>query len=192
MYEEVKNVEDSAIIDLYFARSENAIKETATKYGKMLMSVSVRILRSMEDAEEALSDTYMKTWNSIPPTRPNILSAFLTKIIRNVSRDKLDAMHADKRGAGMIPALLDELEECIADNRLPVPGEGMELREILNSFLENEKPESRKIFVRRYFFGSDVKEIAEFYGIGESKVKMSLARSRERLKVCLEEEGVTV
>jgi RNA polymerase sigma-70 factor (ECF subfamily) len=156
------------------------------------MSVSMRILRNTEDADEAVSDTYMKTWNSIPPTRPNVLSAFLTKIVRNVSLDKLDSMNAAKRGAGEIPAVLDELEECIADSRIPVPGEGMELREILNSFLEKEKPEARKIFVRRYFFGSEVKEIAEIYGIGESKVKMSLARSRERLKACLEEEGVTV
>ena len=185
-------MEDSAIIDLYFARSESAISETQTKYGRMLMSVSMRILRNTEDADEAVSDTYMKTWNSIPPTRPNVLSSFLTKIVRNVSLDKLDSMNAAKRGAGEIPAVLDELEECIADSRIPVPGEGMELREILNSFLEKEKPEARKIFVRRYFFGSEVKEIAEIYGIGESKVKMSLARSRERLKACLEEEGVTV
>ena len=189
---EGSNVEDSAIIDLYFARSESAISETQTKYGRMLMSVSMRILRNTEDADEAVSDTYMKTWNSIPPTRPNVFSAFLTKIVRNVSLDKLDSMNAAKRGAGEIPAVLDELEECIADSRIPVPGEGMELREILNSFLEKEKPEARKIFVRRYFFGSEVKEIAEIYGIGESKVKMSLARSRERLKACLEEEGVTV
>ena len=185
-------MEDSAIIDLFFARSEQAIKETAEKYGRMLMSVSMRILRSKEDADECVSDTYMKAWNSIPPTRPNVFSAFLTKITRNVSLDKYDAMHAEKRGAGEIAAVLDELEECIADPSMPVPGEGMELREIINAFLEKEKPESRKIFVRRYFFGSDVKEIAEFYGIGESKVKMSLVRSRERLKACLQEEGVTV
>lgn len=189
---EGSDVEDSAIIDLYFARSESAISETQTKYGRMLMSVSMRILRNTEDADEAVNDTYMKTWNSIPPTRPNIFSAFLTKIVRNVSLDKLDSANAAKRGAGEIPAVLDELEECIADSRIPMPGEGMELKEILNAFLEKEKPEARKIFVRRYFFGSDIKEIAEIYGIGESKVKMSLARSRERLKACLEEEGVTV
>jgi RNA polymerase sigma-70 factor (ECF subfamily) len=189
---EGSDVEDSAIIDLYFARSESAISETQTKYGRMLMSVSMRILRNTEDADEAVNDTYMKTWNSIPPTRPNIFSAFLTKIVRNVSLDRLDSANAAKRGAGEIPAVLDELEECIADSRIPVPGEGMELKEILNAFLEKEKPEARKIFVRRYFFGSDIKEIAEIYGIGESKVKMSLSRSRERLKACLEEEGVTV
>ncbi len=185
-------MEDSAIIELFFARNEEAIKETASKYGRMLKSVALRILRNMEDAEESVSDTYMKTWNSIPPTRPNVFSAFLTRITRNISLDMLDREHAEKRGAGEIPALLDELEECIADNRIPVPGEGMELREILNAFLEGEKPEARKIFVRRYFFGSEVKEIAEFYGLGESKVKMTLARSRERLRKCLEEEGVTV
>ncbi len=189
---EGSNVEDSAIIDLYFARSESAITETGNKYGRMLTSVSLRILRNLEDAEEAVSDTYMKTWNSIPPTRPGVLSAFLTKIVRNTSLDKLDSMNAAKRGAGEIPVLLDELEECISDSRIPVPGEGMELREILNSFLEKEKPEARKIFVRRYFFGSEIREIAETYGIGESKVKMTLARTRERLKACLEEEGVTI
>ncbi len=185
-------MEDSAIIDLFFARSEKAISETSAKYGKMLMSVSLRILKSVEDAEEALSDTLMKTWNSIPPTRPDVLSAFLTKIIRNVSLDKWNLLHADKRGAGAVPAILDELEECIADSRIPVPGEGMELKEILDAFLEKEKPEARKIFVRRYFFGSEVKEIADLYGIGESKVKMTLARMRERLRKRLEEEGVTI
>ena len=185
-------MEDLEIIDLYFARSENAITETASKYGRMLMSVTMRILRSTEDAEECVSDTYMKTWNSIPPTRPSVFSAFLTKIARNTSLDRLDLNNAEKRGAGEIPAILEELEECISDTRIPIPGEGLEIREILNAFLESEKPESRKIFVRRYFFGSEVKEIAEFYDMGESKVKMSLARSRERLKMRLSEEGVIV
>jgi len=185
-------VEDYQIIDLYFARSENAITETASKYGRMLRAVTMRILRNQEDADECVSDTYMKTWNTIPPTRPDVFSAFLTKIARNTSLDRLDSNNAEKRGAGEIPAILDELEECISDPRIPVPGEGIEVREVINAFLESEKPEARKIFVRRFFFGSDVKEIAEFYDLGESKVKMSLARSRERLKARLEKEGVTV
>ncbi len=185
-------MEDYQIIDLYFARSENAIAETASKYGRMLISVAMRILRNQEDADECVSDTYMKTWNTIPPTRPDVFSAFLTKITRNTSLDRLDSNNAEKRGAGEIPAILDELEECISDSRIPIPGEGMEVREVINAFLEKEKPEARKIFVRRYFFGSEVKEIAELYGIGESKVKMTLARSRERLKACLEEEGVAI
>ena len=185
-------MKDEEIIELYFKRNERAIEETDIKYGRYCQTIAGNILWDEQDIEECIDDTYMKMWHRIPPTRPIILRAFVGKIVREIALNMYKASKAKKRGEGVVSELLDELEECISDNRIPVPGEGIEVREVINAFLESEKPEARKIFVRRYFFGCDVKEIAEFYDIGESKVKMTLARSRERLRKCLEEEGVTV
>lgn len=183
-------MEDEAIIDLYFARAERAIAETRDKYGRLLRSVAYGILRSMEDAEECESDTYFKTWKEIPPTRPNVFSAFLTKITRNLSLDRYDKLHAEKRGGGEVPMLLDELAECVPDrgnvtDRL----EAAELTGVINGFLEKIKPDARIIFMRRYWYGDTVQEIAEKCGFGTSKVKMSLARSRKGLKKLLEDKG---
>ena len=167
-------MEDSTIIDLYFARNEDAIVQTKTKYGRMLNSISMRILHSLEDADECENDTYLKTWNVIPPQKPDIFSAFLSRIVRNLSLDRYDMMHADKRGNAQVGVMLDELAE------------------ILNRFLSEQKELTRKMFIRRYYFGYNVSEIAEKYGVSESKVKMTLLRVRGKLKDYLEKEGVTV
>ena len=108
-------MEDQLIIDMYFARDEQAIACTRDKYGRLLRSIAYGILKSHEDSEECENDTYLKTWNVIPPTRPAALQAFLAKITRNLSLDRYDQMHAAKRGAGEIPLMIEELEECIAD-----------------------------------------------------------------------------
>lgn len=192
MEKSMQNMEDQQIIGLYFDRNEQAITATKTKYGRLLISISMRILHSMEDADECENDTYMRTWNAIPPQIPDVFSAFLSKIVRNLSLDRYDQMTADKRGGGETAVILDELEECVADEYAKVPGEESGLKECLNAFLETENTDARKIFVRRYFFGYSVKEIAERYDITESKTKMSLMRSRNRLKEYLEKEGVTV
>ena len=110
-------MEDQAIINLYFSRSENAVRETKAKYGRMLLSIAFGILKIQEDAEECENDTYLKTWYSIPPARPDVFSAFLSRIARNLSLDRFEYLHALKRGSGEIPLLLDELEECIIDGR---------------------------------------------------------------------------
>ena len=183
-------MDDQIIINLYFERSGNAIVETKIKYGQMLRGIALGILKSMSDAEECENDTYMKTWDSIPPTRPNIFSAFLSKIIRNQSLDRYDYIHTEKRGNGAIPLLLDELSECIPDgNNTTEHAEEEELKEIINAFLGSLKADARNIFMRRYWFGDSVQEIASYSCFGISKIKMSLMRSRKELKAVLEKEG---
>ena len=164
-------MEDQKIIALYIQRAETAISETKNKYSRLLLSISYGILKIMADAEECENDTYLKTWNAIPPKQPENLPAFLSKIVRNLSLDRYDSLHAEKRGGGEVPVVLEELSE------------------LMDSFLHTLKPESRNIFMRRYWFMDSVSEIAEESGFGLSKVKMSLSRTREQLKLFLEQEG---
>ncbi|WP_296836079.1 RNA polymerase sigma factor [Butyrivibrio sp.] len=185
-------MEDSAIIDLYFARNEDAIVNTKAKYGRLLQSISMRILHSVEDADECENDTYLKTWNAIPPQRPDVLSAFLSRIVRNLSLDRYDMMHADKRGNAQVGVLLDELAEVIADDKAKNTEESRELGQILNNFLSEQKELNRKMFIRRYYFGYSIAEIADKYELSESNVKMTLLRIRGKLKDYLEKEGVTI
>ena len=185
------SMEDSRIIDLYWERSQDAVAETRNKYGRLIFSIAMKILRAQEDSEECENDTYLRAWNSMPPHRPDILSAFLGKITRNLALDRYEREHAQKRGGSQIPLILEELEEC-----LPVEGGGsglsLEMRDILNRFLEGQTEIARKIFVRRYWFGDSVKEIAQRYDLGESRVKMTLLRSRNSLRDLLETEGVSI
>ena len=108
-------MDDLQIIELYFARDEQAIKETDSKYGKLCHSIAYNILNNREDSEECVNDTWLKTWDMIPPTRPQCFRLFLAKIVRNLSFNKYKAKHTDKRGNGEISLILDELEECIAE-----------------------------------------------------------------------------
>lgn len=185
-------MEDQIIIDMYFARDEQAIVCTRDKYGRLLRSIAYGILKSHEDSEECENDTYLKTWNIIPPTRPSAFQAFLAKITRNLSLDRYDSLHAAKRGGGEVPLMIDELEECIPDQIMASTddeSDNTELKRILDKFLEELSVDSRKMFMRRYFFGDSVNEIADMYGFGKSKVKMSLSRSRDSLRDLLVKEG---
>lgn len=187
-------MDDQAIIDLYFSRSEHAIDETQSKYGRMLRSLSYGILRSWQDAEECENDTYLKAWNAMPPTRPRVLSSFLSKITRNLSLDRCDEIHALKRGAGEVPVLLDELSECIPDTSGGAEEslEAQELTDLINRYLGSMKSDARNIFMRRYWYGDSIREIADRSGYSLSKIKMSLSRSRKGLKALLEKEGRAV
>ncbi len=184
-------MEEQQIIDLYFARSEQAIAETDRKYGKYCRQVAYNILYSHPDSEECVNDTYLKTWNAIPPKRPNLLKVFLGKITRNLALDRWDWNHATKRGGGELAVSLEELGECV-----PSPTgteeiiENKELIRVLNTFLGKLPAESRKVFLRRYWNLSPIKEIAAYYGLSESKVKMLLMRTRNALKDYLEQEGI--
>ncbi len=188
--EVVKSMEDVRIIELYWARSQEAIIQTKTKYGRLIFSIAMRILRIAEDAYECENDTYLKAWDSMPPQKPDHLSAYLGKITRNLSLDRYEREHAKKRGGFSMSLILDELEECIPS------GEGgelpLEMRDLLNRFLEGQTERARVLFVRRYWFGDSVKEIAGRYDLGESLVKMTLLRTRNALKMFLEKEGVSV
>lgn len=184
-------MDDKQILDLYWARAENAISETADKYGKYCHFIAYSILRNEEDSEECVSDTYMKAWGSIPPQRPEKLSAFLGKITRNLSLDRLRRHTARKRGCGQAALVLEELQECVpaADNVEQIVDD-LALTEALDRFLASLPADTRKVFMRRYWYLCSVKEIAADFGISESKVKMLLLRSRNKLKGLLEREGI--
>lgn len=184
-------MEDTKIIELYWARNEDAIRETDTAYGRKLNSLANRILRSREDAEESVNDTYLRTWEAIPPQWPQYFFAFLAAICRHLSLNKLDWKAAAKRNAEVV-TLTEEMAMCIPDTRGERELTGKEIGRVLNAFLENLPKESRLIFLRRYWYVDTIAEIAQRYGITESKVKMQLSRTRAKLSAYLEEEGICV
>ena len=184
-------MEDEKIIALYFARNEQAVQETDAAYGRKLYVLSNHILNNREDAEESVSDTYMETWKSIPPKHPKYFYAFLAAICRHVSFDRLDWRMAAKRNAEVV-SLTQEMENCIPAQCQDSELDRMELRRILNAFLEDLSKENRLIFLRRYLYLDTVAEIAARYGISESKVKTRLYRTRAKLHTYLAKEGIPV
>lgn len=182
---------DEKILDLYFSRKEEAIAETAAAYGRSLMTLSNRILENFQDAEESVSDTYLKTWDTVPPQRPGHFFGYLAKLCRNFALGRLDWRNAAKRGAPVV-SLTEEMEACIPDESRERQIEGRELGRILNRFLESLPREARMIFLRRYWFADSITEIAERYSITESKVKTTLHRTRSRLRNYLAQEGIMV
>ncbi len=184
-------MEDAKIIDLFFARNEDAIVETDAAYGRKLHVLSNRILNNREDAEESVSDTYMKAWEIIPPQRPKFFYAFLASICRHLSFHKVDWRFAAKRNAEIV-SLTQEMEMCIPDATQERILEGKELGRIINAFLEGLSKESRLIFLRRYWHLDTIAEIAARYGMTESKVKSQLSRTRAKLCTYLEREGIQV
>ena len=173
-------MEDNAIIELYWQRSQNAISETAAKYGGRLNSLSMNILHSREDAEECVNDTYHAAWNTLPPQRPGFFFAYLAKLTRNFSFSRYDYYHAKKRGATVVE-LSSELEQKM---------ESKEIGRIVSEFLHSQSPEMRRVFVRRYWYLDSIQTISEAYGISESKVKSMLFRMRGKLREHFEKEGV--
>lgn len=184
-------MEDSQIINLYFARSEQAIQETDTKYGGYCYSIAYNILTNPEDAEESVSDTYLSAWNAMPPRRPPLLAAFLGKITRHISIDRWRKYRAFKRGEGQIDIALEELKECVSGRE---SAEDTAIRkEILasvNRFLGTLKDTERSVFLCRYWYLDSTEEIAEKSGFTVSKVKSMLYRIRKRLYAQLQEEGL--
>ena len=184
-------MDDAKIIELFFSRDQDAIAETDRAYGRRLHVLADRILNNREDAEESVSDTYMKTWEIIPPQRPRCLYAFLASICRNLSFHKLDWRLAAKRNAEVV-SLTQEMELCIPDTGKNRVLEERELGRLLNVFLESLPKETRLIFLRRYWHVDTIAEIAARYGMTESKVKMQLSRTRDKLRSFLESEGIYV
>ena len=182
-------MEDRDIIEMYFARDERAISATSVKYGGYCGSIAMNILSSREDTEECLDDTWLRAWNSIPPHRPDILRVFLGKITRNLALDKYRTRTAEKRAGGEFAVSLDELDECVGavDER-----ESAEIGESISRFLRTQPKETRSVFVCRYFYCDSIADIAKRFGISEAKVKTLLFRTRNKLKIHLEGEGITV
>ena len=183
---------DREIIDLFFARSERAIETTAKKYGQLCSRIARNILKNASDAEESVSDAYLALWNTIPPQRPDPLRAYLCRIVRNLSLTRFHQNTAKKRDSSYDVAL-DELEECLA-----APGgvedalSARDLTELLNRFLASLDRDSRRLFVRRYWFGDDVRVIALAMGLRPNTVSARLRRLREKLKKELAKEGIPV
>ena len=184
-------MEDKKIIELFWARNEDAIAETDATYGRKLRALANKILNNWEDAEESVSDTYMKTWEIIPPQRPTYFYAFIASICRHLSFHKVDWKQAAKRNAEVV-TLTEEMELCIPDTSRDREMEAREIGKALNAFLESLPKEARLIFLRRYWHVDTIAEIAERYDISESKVKMRLHRTRNQLAEYLNKEGITV
>ena len=183
-------MEDSHIVDLYWQRNERAISETAAKYGKYLHNITYQILQNEEDAEECVNDTYNDAWQSMPPHRPSILSAFLGKITRRISIDLWRKHSAIKRGGGEIVLALDELEECVSGTRdVETEVERLELQRKLNAFLLELPQVDRQVFMCRYWYMDSISDIARQFACSESKIKSMLYRTRNRLRTMLEKEG---
>lgn len=182
-------MDDERIVELYWQRNENAISETAVKYGKYLHDISYRILVNTEDADECVNDTYSRAWDAIPPHRPSILSTFLGKITRRISIDRWRMRNAEKRGGGEIELALDELQNCISDNQsVEEVSEQKERINKINLFLSSLPDSERRVFLCRYWYLDSISSIARQFGFSESKVKSMLLRTREKLRVQLEKE----
>jgi RNA polymerase sigma-70 factor (ECF subfamily) len=185
-------MDDKAIIDQFWARSETALNALSDKYAKYCRSIAFNILGNAEDAEEVVNDAYHRVWNAIPPSRPDSLRAFVGKTIRNLSFDRLKKAKAKKRGGGQYEVLLSELEDCIADNKNPYD-ELLETEAIttaINTFLSKQSIEHRRIFVRRYWRAASIEDIAKDFGMTVGSVKSILFRMRGKLRSHLESEGV--
>jgi RNA polymerase sigma-70 factor (ECF subfamily) len=187
-------MDDREIVELFWARSERAIGAAAEKYGRYCRSIAYNILRNNEDAEECVNDAYSRAWNAIPPARPERLSAYLGKIIRNLAFDRYERERAQKRGAGELAAALSELEDCVPDavRTLESLLEGEAITAALNAFLAELAPASRRVFMRRYWYSDSLDEIAKNGGMTVGKVKSILFRARKKLKSNLEKEGITL
>lgn len=183
-------MEDEKIIELYFKKDENAIRETDKKYGSYLFKIAHNITFDNEDSKECVNDTYFRTWNSIPPYIPKIFSSFLGKITRGLAVDILRKKNSEKRRCSEYELSLYELDECIPDNSATENEfEYKLLTESINRFLLSIQKEKRNIFVCRYFYNDSLKEIANYFGYSENKIKSILFRTRKALKEHLIKEG---
>lgn len=184
-------MEDSKIIELLFARKEEGIQHMDDAYGRKLFVLAERIVRNDQDAEESVSDTYLKAWDTIPPKKPMHLFAYLAKICRNFALKKLDWKTAAKRNAEVV-SLTQEMESCIPDTSRDREMESRELGRILDAFLRTLSDENQMVFLRRYWYVDTIAEIAARYGISESAVQMRLNRTRSKLAAYLAKEGIKV
>lgn len=186
-------MDDKDIIQLYFERNEKAIEETKNKYGHYCFSIANRILSNREDSEESVNDTYIAAWNSIPPQHPQKLSLFLAATVRNIAIRKFRQKTAQKRGGNETIATLEELYEVIPSQNTPEKEiETKELAKTLDSFIRTLGDEERCFFIRRYWYMYSVSDIAKEYACTESKVKMRLKRTRDKLYELLKKEEINI
>jgi RNA polymerase sigma-70 factor (ECF subfamily) len=179
---------DHEIVALYHARDERAIQESDRKYGNYCMAVSMNILHDRLDAEECVNDAWLKAWHSMPPHWPTVLRTFLGKITRHLSLNRLEMRYADKRNPDLVIAL-EELGDCI-----PMPEETteQELCCVISDFLYTQPKLERQLFVGRYWYAHTVKELAFAHGLSPNAATKRLSRTREALRIYLEERGYRI
>ncbi|MBQ8207451.1 MAG: sigma-70 family RNA polymerase sigma factor [Clostridia bacterium] len=182
---------NAMIIELFFKRSEKAIKMCQDKYGRLAYSVSYNILHNSEDAEECVSDAMLGLWNSIPPEKPRSLPSYLCSLVRNVSFNRYDYNHAEKRNSEM-NLILDELEGVLSSGDWSAELNEGEITEAINDFLAELKERDRVVFVRRYYYSDSARNIAEAMGESEGAIAMRLSRLRAKLRKKLEKEGISI
>lgn len=183
-------MEDYAIVDLYWRRDPEAVRESGRKYGAYCRKIARDILQDGRDAEECVNDTWLNAWNAMPENRPERLGPFLGKITRNLAFNRWRSGRAEKRGGGELPAALEELAECVSGSNLQEAIEAAELAAAVNRFLSALPERDRNVFLRRYWFTEPMAEIAERYGMRENTVRSRLFRIREKLRCHLEKEGL--
>ena len=184
---------DSQIVQLYWDRDERAIPETAAAYGGYCFTIAYNILGSTQDAEECVNDTWLRTWNSIPPHRPGILPPFLGRITRNLALHLFQRDHAQKRGGSEIDLVFEELSECVSGGASAEQiVDEQELKHAINDFLSGLSAKKRKIFVRRYWYADSIAQIAARMHMSENGVSVTLFRLRAALRQDLEERGFAV
>jgi RNA polymerase sigma-70 factor (ECF subfamily) len=185
-------IQDDAIIEMFFERSEDAIRELDTKYGKACFKLSYNIVNNRQDAEECVNDSYLGVWNAIPPARPNPLLSFVLKIVRNLSVKVYWKNNAEKRSSSYTTTLLEIEPFIAAPNTTEAEVEARELARMIEGFLEKQSVKNRVIFMRRYWFSDTYKDIAEQVGLSEKNVSVRLSRIRQKLKEYLIEREVFV
>ena len=184
-------MEDSAIVDLYWQRSDQAISETNQKYGRYCHTIADNICGADEDAEECVNDTWFRAWNLMPTERPRLLSAFLGRITRNFAINTMRAKNRQKRGGGEAVLTLDELNECVPGGESPERAlEELELERAIGSFVAALPQMEKQIFVLRYWYLAPLWEIAESLHVSRGRIKSSLFRTRKKLAAYLKEEGL--
>lgn len=186
-------MDDKKIIELYFARSQEALREVGEKYGPYCRAIAWNILGSDQDAEECVNDTWLRSWEVIPPQRPSHLSVFLGKITRNLALNRWAAHKAKKRGDGEVPLALVELEECVAGGESPEDAlDEKVFTDAIASYLRTQPMLRRMVFIRRYWYFNTVPVIAKQLSMAEGTVKSTLHWMRQELKEYLEKEGIVL
>ena len=184
-------MEDYQIVALFEHRVEKAVEETAKKYGALCRSIAYHIVENAEDAAEIVNDTYLRLWNTIPPQRPENLKAYAATVCKHLALDRYESDHAQKRGGGQLPLILDELADCIPDGA-PDPTEQSALRDAIHAFLDGLPPTTRILFIRRYWYLTPLEELAAWAEMREGALAMLMLRARKKLKKHLQKEGFEV
>lgn len=184
-------MEDERIVELYWQRSDAAIRETEAKFGPYCRTIAYNILHSPEDTEECVDDTYLAAWNAMPDKRPARLSPFLGRITRNLALNRVESRNSQRRGGGALPLCLEELADCVPGGEDPERVlELGELSEALRTFVAALPKAERRVFLGRYFYCFSIEELASRLGYSQSKVKSMLYRGRQKLLRALREEGL--